>query len=198
MAQHGLPGLVLAAAAIMGSPGPSTLSATAMGAAFGVRRALPYAAGLALGTGAVLVAVAAGVMAVLETVPKAASVLAAGSAAYVLYLAWRIGTAPALAGRQAAGPAPSVAAGFLLAVANPKAWLAIGAVFAGHTLLPESPARDTGAKLAVLGAMIVAIHLIWLLAGAGLARVLGHPVLGRAVNIAMAAALVAAVALSLW
>jgi threonine/homoserine/homoserine lactone efflux protein len=50
--------LILASAAVMGSPGPSTVSVTAVGAAFGFRRSLGYMAGLVLGTMAVLLAVA--------------------------------------------------------------------------------------------------------------------------------------------
>src|SRR5205814_1794706 len=100
MAEHGMLALLLASAANMGSPGPSTLSAVAMGAAFGLVRGLPYAAGLMLGTGAVLVAVAAGVVAVLAALPGAGPVLVGVSAVYVVYLAWRIGTAPALTGKR--------------------------------------------------------------------------------------------------
>lgn len=196
MAEHGMLALLLASAAIMGSPGPSTLSAVAMGAAFGLVRALPYVAGLMLGTGVVLVAVAAGVVAMLAALPGAAPMLVGVSAAYVVYLAWRIGTAPALAGKRPDVAAPSLGGGVLLAVANPKAWLAIGAVFAGHVLLPGDPAHDAVAKIAVLSGMIVVIHLVWLLTGAGLARVLRDPVMGRVVNVAMAVGLVAATVLS--
>ena len=41
--------LILASVIIMGSPGPSTISATAVGAAFGFRRSLRYACGLIVG-----------------------------------------------------------------------------------------------------------------------------------------------------
>jgi hypothetical protein len=38
--------LLLASAAIMGSPGPATISLVGVGSAFGVRRALPYLVGI--------------------------------------------------------------------------------------------------------------------------------------------------------
>jgi threonine/homoserine/homoserine lactone efflux protein len=38
--------LILASVVIMGSPGPSTMSATAVGAAYGFRRSLMYGCGL--------------------------------------------------------------------------------------------------------------------------------------------------------
>src|SRR5262245_51819812 len=112
--------LVLMAAVVMGSPGPSTMSVTAVGAAFGWRRSLAYATGLILGTSTVLVAVATGLFTVLLSVPHAAPVLIAGSALYMLYLAWQIATAPPLGDKQAPAVAPGAWAGFLLAIANPK------------------------------------------------------------------------------
>jgi len=49
-----LAALVLTSLAIMGSPGPATISLTGSGVAFGVRRSARYLAGIILGTTAVL------------------------------------------------------------------------------------------------------------------------------------------------
>ena len=125
--------LILASVVVMGSPGPSTISMTAVGAAYGLRRSIGYLAGLVVGTTAVLLAVATGVASILLSAPQLAPVLLAASAAYILYLAYRIATAPPLS-RDSSAAAPSFAGAFLLAVANPKAYLAIAAVFAGSTL----------------------------------------------------------------
>ena len=65
-----LAALILASAAVMGSPGPSTMSVTAVGAAFGLRRSLDYLGGLILGTIVVLIAVATGLFALLLSVPR--------------------------------------------------------------------------------------------------------------------------------
>ncbi|TIN07328.1 MAG: LysE family translocator, partial [Mesorhizobium sp.] len=61
--------LVLASAAVMGSPGPATISVAAVGAAFGLRDSLRYASGIILGTVAVLLVVATGITAMLASVP---------------------------------------------------------------------------------------------------------------------------------
>ena len=161
--------LILAAAVVMGSPGPSTMSVTAVGAAFGFRRALAYLAGLIAGTTAVLLAVAAGVVSMLLSVPRLAPVLVAVSAVYMAYLAL-IATAPPLARQDGEARAPSFAGGLLLAIADPKAYLAIAAVFAGTTLPVEPRLLEALFKSAVLTIMIVVIHLFWLLAGAALSR----------------------------
>lgn len=185
-----LASLILASLVVMGSPGPSTMSVTAVGAAFGFRRSLAYAAGLVLGTTAVLAAVAAGVVAMLLSVPRLAPVLVAASAAYIAYLAFKIATAPPLSRQGPAASAPSFAGGFLLGVANPKAYLAIAAVFAGTTLGLESPVIEAMVKTAVLTVMIVVIHLGWLTAGVSLSRLLRHPVASRIVNLLFAAILI--------
>jgi len=182
--------LILASVVIMGSPGPSTMSATAVGAAYGFRRSLMYAGGLIFGTTAVLLAVAVGVVTVLLSIPHGAPVLLSASAIYILYLAFRIATAPPLAGQRDQVAAPAFAGGFLLAIANPKAYLAIAAVFAGTTILGDDHALDAVVKVALLSAMIVIIHLFWLSAGASLSRVLRDPISSRIVNVVLAVCLV--------
>jgi threonine/homoserine/homoserine lactone efflux protein len=181
-----LASLILASLVVMGSPGPSTMSVTAVGAAFGFRRSLAYLVGLVLGTIAVLVAVAAGVVAMLLSLPRLAPLLVAASAAYIAYLAFKIATAPPLSGQDPAASAPSFAGGFLLGVANPKAYLAIAAVFAGTTLAVGSHVIEAMLKAAVLTMMIVVIHLGWLIAGVSLSRLLRHPVGSRIVNLLFA------------
>lgn len=189
-----LTGLALAALVVMGSPGPATVSATAMGAAFGLRRSSAYVAGLILGTTAVLLAVAAGLVSLLMSQPRLAPVLLWLSVGYIVYLAVRIAMAPPLSAEREAGPSPSLAGGLLLAVANPKAYVAIAAVYAGTRLAGMPPLAEAGIKIAVLTTMIVVIHVAWLVAGASFARLLRHPVASRAINIAFALVLLATVA----
>ena len=185
-------GLMLVATVVMGSPGPATISVTAVGAAFGLRGSLGYTSGVVLGTIAVLVVVATGLMAMLVSVPTLAPVLAVASAAYILYLAFKIATAPPLAASDDRATRPTFLAGFLLAIANPKAYVAIAAVFAGPGEL------GVGFKLAVLALMIVVIHAVWLLAGAAFARFLRQPVASRIINLVFAATLVLTTALAVF
>ncbi|TGQ45852.1 MULTISPECIES: LysE family translocator [unclassified Mesorhizobium] len=188
--------LVLAASVVMGSPGPSTISVTAVAAAFGLRDSLRYASGLILGTIAVLLVVATGIMAVLASVPKLASLLAIASAAYILYLAFKIATAPPLALRAGGAAHPTFPGGFLLAVANPKAYVAIAAVFAGTSSSASAGDLGISVRLAVLALMIVAIHILWLLTGAAFARFLRKPLASRIINLIFAATLVLTTALA--
>ncbi|MGX5840229.1 LysE family translocator [Mesorhizobium sp. ArgA1] len=190
--------LVLAATVVMGSPGPATISVTAIGAAFGLRNSLGYASGIILGTVAVLLVVATGITAILTSMPGVAPMLAVASAAYILYLAFRIATAPPLAARDSGAVLPTFLGGFLLAVANPKAYVAIAAVLAGSATAAGADALGVPARLAVLTLMIVAIHVLWLLVGAAFARYLRQPLASRIINLVFAVTLVFTTALAAW
>ena len=187
--------LLLAALAVMGSPGPATISLVAVGSAYGVRRSLPYLAGIIAGTTVVLLAVAAEITAALLAIPAIASVLIGISAAYILWLAYRIATAPPLSERAVASDAPSLLGGALLGVANPKAWVAIAAVFAS-VQLADAAAVDAAAKIGVLTAMIIVINATGIAAGAPVAPLLPDPRRARVINTALAAALIAVTALA--
>ncbi|HVL73142.1 MAG TPA: LysE family translocator [Beijerinckiaceae bacterium] len=184
--------LILTGLAVMGSPGPSTVSMTAVAAAYGARRALRHFLGLVAGTTIVLLAVAGGLVSLLLSAPGAAPVLLAASTGYLCWLAFRIATAPPLSKAGRPVGVPSFAGAFLLAVGNPKAYVAIAAVYAMPLGL-ASPAADAIAKLAVLSVLVVAIHAAWLLAGGLLSRLLTDPTASRRFNLLSASALVLAV-----
>lgn len=187
--------LLLTSLAIMGSPGPATVSLVAAGSAYGLRGSLRYLAGIVAGTWIVLLAVASGITAALLTVPALGAVLVWASAAYILWLAYHIATAPPLSEPAAAGSV-SFGGGTLLGAANPKAWIAIAAVFASAHLA-DAAAADATAKVAALTAMIVVICGGWLAAGRSIAPLLRGRRLARAVNVALALAVVAATALTI-
>ena len=186
--------LLLAALPLMGSPGPATLSLAAVGSAFGVRAGLPFMAGIASGTLVVVCVVATGVTGIVLALPCAVPVLVTLAGAYILWLAWKIATAPPAAERGAGERAPAMAGGLLLALANPKAYATFAAVFSGRVVVPGDPLVDAAVKIATLMVAIVILDVIWLALGSALARVMAEPRLGRAVNIGFAVLLVLSVA----
>ncbi len=188
--------LLLAALPLMGSPGPATLSIAATGSVFGVVRGIPYLMGIVMGTSVVVVLIATGVTGLLFTIPGVLPILTLAALAYILFLAYKIATAPILSEEGGRQDAPSLPGGFLLAIANPKAFAAIGAVFASFTLLPAEPVLDATVKTAVLVAVIVLVNIVWLFLGAGLSRLLRNPKSGRAINILFAVLLVLSVGLA--
>jgi len=188
--------LVLISLAIMGSPGPATISLVAAGSVRGVRRSFRYLFGIILGTTLVLVAVATGITGVLLALPAIGSVLIWISAAYILWLAYHIATAPPLSKLTGGPNAFSLMGGAFLGFANPKAWVAIAAVFASANVA-DSPTADAAAKIAALTVMIILICATWLVAGKSIAPLLRDPRRARLVNAALAVGLVGATALAM-
>ncbi len=188
--------LVLISLAIMGSPGPATISLVAAGSVRGVRRSFPYLFGIIVGTTLVLVAVATGITAALLAIPAIGSVLIWISVAYILWLAYHIATAPPLSKLTGASNAFSLMGGAILGIANPKAWVAIAAVFAS-VHLADAPTNDAAAKIVVLTVMIIVICATWLVAGRSIAPLLRDPRRARLINAALAVGLVGANALAM-
>lgn len=191
-----LPGFLIAAIALAGSPGPATLSLAAAGAAFGARRGIGYLVGIVVGMVAVMAIVASGMVGLLLAVPGVAPVVAALAALYFLWLAWRIATAPPLAEEGARGEPPTVAAGLLLSLVNPKGYVAMAALYSGFILLPDRLGADVALKLVVLTLVIAAVNVAWLFAGAALTRFFRDPRSNRLINRVFAGALVVSVALA--
>lgn len=193
----GMLGFGAAALALAGSPGPATLSLAATGAAFGARGGLLYMAGIVLGMVAVMAITASGVVGLLLAVQGATPAVAVLTAAYLAYLAFRIATAPPLAQDPPARQPPSFAGGLLLSLVNPKGYAAMAALFSGFGLVRGSLVLDVAAKMVVLAAIITAVNLAWLTAGAALTRYFRDPRTNRIINVGFAAALIASVAATL-
>lgn len=191
-----LPGFLIAAVALAGSPGPATLSLAAAGAAFGARQVIGYLAGIFVGMVAVMAIVASGTVGLLLALPGVAPVVAILATSYFLWLAWRIATAPPLTKESARREPPTMAAGLLLSLVNPKGYVAMAALYSGFTLLPDRLGADVVLKLVMLTVIIAAVNVAWLLAGAALTRFFRDPRSNRIINVAFALSLVGSVALA--
>jgi threonine/homoserine/homoserine lactone efflux protein len=188
--------LVLTSLAIMGSPGPATISLTAAGSVFGIRRSFGYLTGIVAGSTIVLLAVGTGITAALLAVPALRVALIALSVVYIVRLAYRIAVAPPLLAEGPVRGAPTLTGGLFLGVANPKAWVAIAAVFVSSRLA-GSATVDAAGKIVLLTVMIVVINTTWLAAGASLAPWFRDSRRARTINVTLAVALVVSTALAL-
>jgi threonine/homoserine/homoserine lactone efflux protein len=187
----------LAGLALAGSPGPNTLSLAATGAAFGARRGIGYLAGLTIGMMAVMAVTASGVLGLILALPGATPVVTAVAAAYFVYLAFRIATAPPLADVEEGRREPSLAAGVFQSLVNPKAYAAMAALFSGFVLVRGALALDVAAKFVVVNLIIIVVNLGWLTGGAALTRFFREPRTNRIINVAFAVLLLVSVAAAL-
>jgi threonine/homoserine/homoserine lactone efflux protein len=184
-------------AIVAGTPGPSNMLLTAIGARAGIRQGLPSLLGQAAGMGAMLFAITLGLGHLLLAHPLALQVLKWGGAALLCVMAWRIATA---------GPAEGTTnapAGFLGMAAfqwvNPKGWL-IG-VAAVATFLDQRAGSALGQAVifAVLFALVaLPVCFPWLAFGAALQRYLRTPRARRILNGAMGALLAASTIFFVW
>lgn len=187
-------GFTLAGLALAGSPGPATLSLAAAGAAFGSRCGLGYMAGIVTGMLGVIAIVASGLAGVVLALPGAGQLVIVLSAAYFLYLAYRIATAPPLTDKAGQGAAPNFFTGFLLSLVNPKGYAAMAALLSGFVLAVDV-VHDLALKLVILLAIMITVNLAWVYAGAAMTRLFRNPRTNRLINIIFALLLISSVAL---
>ncbi len=178
------------------TPGPGVLSTAGVGSGFCARAGARYVLGLFIGTNLVALAVVSGIAAMVLADPRIRTLLFAASTAYLLYLAARI----ALAGSRVAfievRRAPGIANGIALQAINPKAYAVNTALFSGFTFLPDDPTGETLLKFAILNAIWVPIHFLWLFLGITLHRLDLSPRAHRAIKIAMSGSMLAVVGLA--
>jgi len=187
--------LGLAGFALVGSitPGPNNSLLLASGSRFGFRRTTRHVAGTAVGMGALVFAVAAGVGVVLLAVPGIDLALKVVGSAYLLYLAARIATSHGTGGTVAARPLGLLGAAAFQFV-NPKGWLF--ALAAAGTFLPPGlePVAGGVAVAATCATVILGTAAVWAAGGAALRRLTDDGRTRRAVNLALALVLAASVA----
>jgi threonine/homoserine/homoserine lactone efflux protein len=142
---------------------------------------------------ALVLAVAAGIGALLTAVPGAEVALKVVGSAYLLWLATRM-VRGLQAGRAVAARPLGVLGGAAFQFANPKAWLftlaAVGTFLPRH-LAPVAGALAMAATCAVV---MVATAAVWAAGGATLNRIVSTPRAERAVSAALALILAASVA----
>lgn len=182
---------------LMGSPGPAIVAITANGAAFGVRASLPFLLGIYCGVFVVLCLTASGVTGLLLALPGVGPILVVAAALYMLYLAYKVATAPVpgMGGADTAD-SPGFGAGLLVALINVKAYTVFSALYASNILIPGDPIRDTLAKLSVLTCVMLFVNGSWLIFGGIFAGFIRSPRIGRAFNITMAILLLVSVTLA--
>lgn len=198
MIVENIPVLIGTALPLMASPGPATVALAATGATVGIARGLAYLAGVCVGVMGILLAVATGFTGLLIAVPGLVPVVVAIALVYILYLAWRIATAPVLSADEGQIESPSFAGGLIVAVANPKAYAAMASAFAATTLIPTDATADGLAKYALISVLIWTVNSSWLAFGSAFAALLRNERTARTINVTFAILLLVSVSAVAW
>lgn len=178
------------------TPGPGVLSTAGVGSAFGARAGLSYVSGLWAGHNLVALLVVSGIAAAALAVPWLRVVLLWASALYLLYLAAKIALAGSRIGFIHPEEAPGLVNGFTLQLINPKAYAVNTAIFSGFAFMPGAVTTEIVLKFLVMNAVWIPIHALWLYAGITVRRMELPPRANRAINVGMALAMLAVVALA--
>ena len=175
------------------TPGPNNTMLMVSGANFGFRATAAHMLGVTVGFLLLVLAVGLGLGGLFRAYPALHDLLTLVGAAYLLWLAWKIGTARGIGGHGADAAHPQR---FWQAVAfqwvNPKAWaMVLGAVTA------YAPQDGYAANVLVIAVVFMVIGVpcsaSWTGFGVGLRRVLDRPGVLRAFNLTMAALLIASI-----
>lgn len=189
---------IVAISLLLITPGPGVLSVAGVGSAFGYRPGFRYMTGLFIGTNMVALCVVTGLAAVLLAEPIIRTFLLLASIIYLFYLAVRI----AFSGRKIAfAPAlkqPGVLDGVALQALNPKAYVVNTTLFTGFPLFPNAFGAEIFTKFLIVNVIWILVHIAWLWAGVSLHRLNLAPRTQFAINVLMALAMLAVVALAAW
>lgn len=184
------------ALAMAGTPGPNNTLVTASGANYGFRRTLPLMSGMALGVAIIIMAVGA-LGSSLVADPWVRAILKWVGLAYLLWLAWRIGSAqPMTAGagdeKECNGQTLTLMQGALFQLVNPKLWIMVaGAVVTyGGAAANESAFAIAAVFAVIFGTATLASTAAWTLIGVGAGHFIRTERTMRVFNWTMAALLV--------
>jgi len=169
-----------------------------IGKLHGFAGSLRFFTGLQVGLAVVAGVCVSGLLSVLSVLPGVTGVLTVAAIIYLGWLAWCIAMSPV--GTEVRRPrvAPTFAAGFLLGVSNPKAYLAFVTLFASQTLVSSGRLADAAAKWGLTLMVILIVDVAWLYAGARLGRVTLAPRAERLVNVALGITILVVALYTLW
>jgi threonine/homoserine/homoserine lactone efflux protein len=172
--------------AVAGSvtPGPNVLMVAAGAAGSGVRAVLPHMLGITFGFAAMIALVGLGLAGPLAASPTVHGALQIVAVVWLLWLAWKIATAPP-PGEGPARPPMNFVQAALFQWVNPKAWMIAGAAIAGYTQPGEALLPQVLTIALVFGAISMPCLLVWAGLGAGARRLLRDARSLRRFNIAM-------------
>ncbi len=166
------------------TPGPNNLMLFASGIHHGVRRSLPHYFGICVGFLALVACVGFGLGTLFTQSPVLHKVLQIAGALYLLYFAWKVGSAnPATQNAEQRRPIRFIEAALFQWV-NPKAWvIAVGAISA-FTISDKIVASILSiiAMYFVMGSLAMGL---WLKLGASLQRFMNSQKKVRVFNITM-------------
>ena len=172
------------------TPGPNNVMLAASGANYGFRRTLPHIFGILVGFCSLVVAAGLGLATLFMIMPWLYDVLKVISVLFLLYLAWKIGSAGCATTKHKDRPLSFVqAASFQLI--NPKSITVIISSVTAFTSTAENVGTEVTILLVVFAAVTICATCTWAVFGTAIAHLLTSQTRLRQFNITMSLLLVA-------
>lgn len=186
---------LLSAAALLGSPGPAIACLLAVGRTEKKGRAFQYLGGLLVGLSVAAAITVAGFFSVLLLVPGMVEVMSVAATAYLLYVAFKICTAPVGIVSESQKVPASATSGLFLGLSNPKAYIAFLTLFSSYTLVVGHTQADSFLKWILVVFVMIVVDTAWLVAGIAINKTNFNPVSERALNVSLGAMIVLSILL---
>jgi threonine/homoserine/homoserine lactone efflux protein len=176
------------------TPGPSNVMVMIAGARAGIVGGLPCLAGVVVGMALMMGAAGLGLGGVARAYPQTLVLLKWSGSLFLLWLAWKVASAPPMSGSVAGDPV-----GFWKALAfqwiNPKSWIVSVSAAAPNGVGADAAVLERAVALAaVFASAAVPSCAVWLWFGASMRRWLVNERRSRIFNVAMGLALAASLA----
>ena len=179
---------------LLGSTGPAPLALAAMGASYGVRKGVPFLAGILCGLAVAIIGATVGLATIFTSFPNVRSAVQILGGIYICYVAYKIAASPILASELDSGiAAPNFADGFILNLLNPKAYAAFLAIFS-QFLLPLSGTLPSFFATGIVCFFVaVVVDVLWLCFGRLISPFFHKPREARLLRVTFALLMTAAV-----
>ena len=178
-------GLMIFSLSAAFTPGPNNVMLTSSGATFGFRRTLPHILGIAAGFAGLAVAGGFGPAGLMKAVPQLHLALKFFGIVFLLYLAWKIGTAT-----RATATGSSRPLSFLQAAAfqwiNPKGVTLLASAIVAYSTGPDNIVTDLMVMVPIFVLATLSSACTWCLFGTMIGQFLKQDSALRRFNIAMA------------
>jgi len=172
------------------TPGPNNVMLAASGANYGFRRTLPHIFGILVGFCSLVVAAGLGLATLFTIMPWLYDVLKVISVMFLLYLAWKIGSAGCATTKHKDRPLSFIqAASFQLI--NPKSITVIISSVTAFTSTAENVGAEVTILLVVFATVTICATCTWAVFGTAIAHLLTSQTRLRQFNITMSLLLVA-------
>ncbi len=188
--------IIFFAVSMIGSPGPANMALMAAGARYGYRASIPFVLGTSSGFLLVGIGVAAGLGTLFEIFPALRITFLILSAAYILYLAYKIAFTPV--GKKSGDVKTGYFSGLFVHPLNPKAWAMLITAYSQFS----SPDLTAMSNFLIIQAIFqtigISLNSMWCAGGDLLARVVQSPATMQRINQCMAALMIVVITLSVW